>query len=373
MGTSTVTFTASRPNGEEVQFAVDYAASAPAPSAGGRYHGMISDASTALDIGDAHMLVGNDETNTLFLYRQAKSGLPLKVWNFTSELGTKELDIEGAARSGDTIVWISSHANGRTGGVEEQRRVLFATKISGSGANVELAFSGRYGGGAGSSAEVAALGLWTELIAWDQMDGHGLGADALGFYAASRPGVLPNAPGGLNIEGLEFAKDGTTGLLGFRGPTVGASHGALIVPVVNLLELVDGLGIQSGRAKFGEPIVLDLGGRSIRELRRNESGQILISAGPPDDATPGVNDTWALYVWDGDPAHDATLSLELPQPDLTTGGVWESIASVPSPLVSCSRVRLLTDSGDTVFYGTDATKDLPSGQQKSYSQLFKLK
>jgi hypothetical protein len=33
---------------------------------------------------------------------------------------------------------------------------------------------------------------------------------------------------------------------------------------------------------------------------------------------------------------------------------------------------LVTDSGDTIFYGTEPTKDLEVGLQKSYSQLFTL-
>jgi hypothetical protein len=81
---------------------------------------------------------------------------------------------------------------------------------------------------------------------------------------------------------------------------------ALLVPVTNMLELVDGVRPpQSGRARFGAPVFLNLAGRSIRDIRRNEAGQFVISAGPPDNATLGVNDTWALYTWDGDPTHEA--------------------------------------------------------------------
>jgi len=146
----------------------------------------------------------------------------------------------------------------------------------------------------------------------------------------------------------------------------------LIVPVKNLLDLVDGVGEQSGRAELGAPVFLDLGGRSFRAMRRNASFQYLISAGPPDSPTPGVNDTWGLYTWDGDPMHAPTLNQQLPDVDLLTGGTWESIASVPDPLVLGAPFRLVTDSGDTDFYGISQTKDLSPGFQKSYSQLFTL-
>jgi alpha-tubulin suppressor-like RCC1 family protein len=364
---------------DEYTFRFEYGASGMPPDPTGIYYHHISDASTALDVGGGYVLLGNDESNTLFLHRQDVSGLPLRVWNFTAaeQLGSEELDIEAAARSGDMIVWAASHGNSskvsHNGALEERRRVIFATKITGSGANVELSFAGRYGGGPGSKSDVAELGLRAELIAWDKANGHGMGADALGFEAATAAGVFPFAPGGFNIEGLEFAANGTTGYLGFRAPTidVGGTRHALIVPVTNILDLVDGIGEQSGRGQFGAPILLDLAGRSIRELRRNASGEYLISAGPPENATPGVNDNWALYTWAG-AGHLAVFNRELPDVDLLTGGTWESIASVPNPLQSGGTVRLVTDSGDAVMYGFEQTKDVELGHQKSYSQLFTL-
>jgi hypothetical protein len=356
-------------------FRFEYGASATPPDLAGIYYHHVSDASTALDVGDGYMLLGDDEVNTLFLYKQDATGLPVKTWDFTSPelLRHNELDIEGAARSGDTIVWVTSHANGSAGEAEGRRRVLFSTTITGSGANVELAFAGRYGGGDGGKDEVAVLGLWSDLIAWDKADGHGMGADALGFDAATQEGVIPTAPSGFNIEGLEFAADGKTGYLGFRAPTisVGGTQHALIVPVINILDLVDGVGVQTGRGQFGEPILLDLAGRSIRELRRNESGEYLISAGPPENATAGVNDTWALYTWAG-VGEPAVFNRELPDADHLTGGSWETIAVMPNPLQAGGTVRMVTDSGDTIMYGTDKTKSLAIGLQKSYGQAFTL-
>lgn len=376
-GTSTISISVQDAKGRKVSFPINYAASSAIPDSTGRYHTQISDASAALDVGDGYMLLGDDETNVLFLHHQEKSGPPLKVWDFTQSggLGHDELDIEAVGRSGSAIVWITSHGNARDGDTKERRRVIFGTTITGSGANTELTFRGRYGGGPGDKREAGERGIWRELISWDSSNQHGFGANYLKFAQAARDGVQPNAPHGFNIEGFEFAADGTTGYLGFRAPTilVGGKQHALIVPVTNILDLVDGVGPQTGRAQFGAPILLDLAGRSIRALSRNASGQFFISAGPPDNPIRGVNDTWALYIWDGDPTHAPVLNQELPSPDLLTGGVWECIVSVPDPVVPGALFRLVTDSGDTDYYGTGRTKDLVDGLQKSYSQLFTVR
>ena len=368
----------------EYSFRFEYGASAEPNDPAGVYYYQMSNTSTAIDVGDGYMLLGDDDANVVFLYKQDGSGFPLKVWDFTSDsqLGSTELAIESAARSGDTIVWAASHGNNSrhgqentngAGATQERRRVMFATTISGSGANTELSFAGRYGGGPGSKSDVADLGLWADLITWDKANGHGMGADALGFEAATQDGVFPFAPSGFSIEGMEFAANGTTGYLGFRAPTInvsGSQH-ALIVPVTNVLHLVDGIGAQSGQGQFGAPILLDLGGRSIREMRRNASGEYVISAGPPLSAVPGVNDTWALYTWAG-LGQPAMFNRELPDTDLLTGGPWESIASVPNPLQSRGSVRLVTDSGNTVYYGYEDGGDVELGHQKCYGQLFTL-
>jgi hypothetical protein len=194
------------------------------------------------------------------------------------------------------------------------------------------------------------------------------GADALGFVAATAPGVEPNPPAGFNIEGLEHAPDGTTLFLGFRAPTVevGGERHAVIVPLTNAASILAGEP-GTGPATFGAPILVDLDGRSIRSIARNAANEYVISAGPSPE-----NDTWALYTWNGEADTAPEFSRTLPADDGVTAGAWEAIAQVPSPLVAGSSVRLVTDSGDTNFYGTGATKDLAPGLQKSYSQLFTL-
>ena len=357
-GVATLTFTVTDLDGLSAQATISYGASNQAPDLSGRYHHHISDGSGALDVGDGYALVINDETNTIFLHQLDFSGPPAKTGAFTSEqLGTtNEVDFEGIARSGNTVVITGSHGNNREGQVRVERRTLIAATISGTGAETELTFLGRYNG------------LREDLLDWDQSNGHGLGANALGFVAAAAPGVLPNAPDGFNIEAAEFAPDGEILYLGFRAPTVEVEgvHHAVIVPVLNIEQLVDGAP-GTGPAQFGAPILVDLEGRSIRAIASNDDGDFLISAG----ATP-QNSSWALFAWDGDPDNPPEFNRTLPDEDLLTGGPWEGIATVPHPLTAGAVVRLVADSGDTNFYGTGMTKDLATGYQKSYSQNFSV-
>src|SRR5262249_7020013 len=109
----------------------------------------------------------------------------------------------------------------------------------------------------------------------------------------------------------------------------------------------------------------------IRDIRRNEFGEYLITAGPPDNPVAGKNDTWQLYTWNGVDTNDPVLNQTLPTPDFTTTGVWESIVSVPHPLVAGAPFRLVTDSGDTLFYGP-STVPGAANFLKSYSQAFTL-
>jgi len=325
------------------------------PDASGNYYEGISDASSALDVGDGYLLAVNDETNVVFLYAEGVTGPPVKTWTFTADqLGTtKEIDFEGMARSGDTLLITGSQGNNKDGETKIERRTLIGLTISGSGADTELTFVGRYNG------------LWTDLKSWDAAGGSGLGQNALGFAAATAPGVKPDPPNGFNIEGIEYAPDGQTLYLGFRAPTIGVDgrHDALIVPVTDPGDLIAG----AGPAAFGAPILLDLGGRSIREIRRNDSNDYLISAGPSPQ-----NNSWALYTWDGDPTHQPQFNRNLPNQDTETGGAWESIVAVPHPLAAGAAVAVVADSGDTNFYGTGATKDLPRPYQKSYGADFPL-
>ena len=302
----------------------------------------ISDASTAIDLGGGYMVLGDDETNVLRVYSRTQSSYPVSTLDLRAAGlalrdadPTREIDIEASARVGNTIYWLGSHGQNSSGNTRLNRQELFTTTVTGSGASTTLALGGSY------------QNLRNDLIAWDVANGNRFGL-------AAAAAVAPE-PNGFNIEGAEFAPDGTTLYVGFRSPLTGGT--ALVVPVTNVAQLVTANPTTGVTATFGDPIQWDLGGRGVREIRKNAGNEYLIVAGPPGGGTGAAGD-FRLYSWNGNPT-------TTPQPrdgsldSLATSGSIESIVDVPSPLTSSSLVQYITDSGDTLWYGDSvANKDL---------------
>ena len=374
VGYADITLTVTDGGGASSFTVLRYAASAasltPVTS---RFHTGTSDASTAMAITADEMLVGDDEDQTIRLYSRAASGAPLKTFDFTSVLGLtdvsggvpREVDIEASTRIGNRLYWLGSHDNGSEGQIRVNRYRLFATDLSNPGPDAGLTYAGRYDH------------LRADLIAWDNGNGHGLGAGYYGFALGTAAGTSPEVPNGtgFNIEGLTIGPDGTTAYLAFRAPLVPVSHraNALIVPLANIDGLLANDGGVPGAAVFGAPIELDLGGRGIRSIERNAAGQYLIVAGPVDAATGVAPKDFRLFTWSGDPAdppvlHDANLTA------LASRGSFESIVEVPSPLQPFSQIQLLVDNGDTVWYNDGIiAKDLAEPAfQKFRSDLVTL-
>jgi uncharacterized repeat protein (TIGR01451 family) len=345
-------------------YTINYAASLPALTpASTRFHTGSSDASTAIALDANYMLVADDENQLLRIYDRAHSGLPLNSFNFSSSLnlpdpGNPEVDIEASVQVGARIFWLGSHSNSaNSGGLRPNRYRLFSTDLSGAGVGAALTYVGRYDG------------LRADLINWDVSNGHGLGANFFGLAAAATAGVIPEAPdgSGFNLEGLTIAPDGSTGYVAFRAPIVptAARTKALIVPVTNFLTLTTG-NPAAGPALFGAPIQLDLGGRGIREIKRNAGGQYLIMAGPPDSDTGTPPKDFRLYTWTGNPA-DAPLPRTANLTALDAKGSFESVVQLPNPLTSASVLQVLADNGDAIYYndGTIA-KELPQNNHKKF-------
>ncbi|MDF5722391.1 MAG: type I secretion C-terminal target domain-containing protein [Rhizonema sp. PD37] len=348
-------------------YLVNYGASAASVTPNTtHFHTGTSDASTAIAIDSNYMLVGDDENQVLRLYDRNQSGLALNGFDFTSSLGLtdtssggaiREVDIEAATRLNNTIYWTGSNSNSSTGGSRPNRDRLFATQISGTGANTTLSYQGRYDY------------LEQDVTAWDRNNGHGLGANYLGLTASATPGVIPESTNGYNIEGLTIAPDNTTAYVSFRAPLEPASNrsDALIVPVTNFTSLLssNGGGTQ-GSATFGAPILLDLGGRGIREIQRNANNQYVIIAGSTGSDTGSAPNDFRLFTWTGNPT-DAPELRSANLTALSTGGSFESIVAVPDNLTSTSQVQLLTDNGDTDFYNNGtAAKDLAQNNFKKF-------
>lgn len=320
-----------------------YAASAAVQrSADTRYFTGSSDASAAVSVGGGYVVVADDESNTLRLYDGSTSGAPVRTWDFSDELGVKkEIDIEAAARVGDTVYWTGSLGNNKDGEYKPDRNRIFTTEVTGSGAATQLSFGGSY------------AKLRDDLVAWDKANG-----DRYGFAAGTEDGQVPKQIDGFNIEGLEFAPgSSSTAYLGFRAPLVPPKNGgkALIVPVTNMDKVVTGT-----KAAFGTPIELDLGGLSIRDIRKNAAGQYLIVAG--SWAADDNSDPYALYSWDGVAGHAPVKRADLPTSD---PGGWEAVVDVPDLNAAGARAQLITDDGSADLYGdgTEA-KDLTHDEWK---------
>ncbi|WP_434976113.1 hypothetical protein [Streptomyces virginiae] len=323
---------------------LSYAASAAVQNpADARYLTGSADASAAVDVGGGYAVVADDESNVLRLYDRSRSGAPVRTWDFSSQLGvSKEVDIEGATRIGNTIYWTGSLGNNKDGEYKAPRNTVFTTTVSGSGASAQLTYGRSY------------KKLRDDLVAWDNANGN-----KYGFAAGTAEGEAPKQIDGFNVEGLEFAPGSTsTAYLGFRAPLAPVVPGgkALIVPVTNFDQV-----LASGvKATFGPGIELDLGGLSVRDIRKNAAGQYLILAG--SWAADDNSDPYALYQWDGVPGHAPVKRADLPTTD---PGGWEAIVEVPDLTVPGARVQLITDSGSADLYGdgTEA-KDLTHAEWK---------
>jgi hypothetical protein len=324
----------------KLHYAASKSVQAPADT---RYLTGSSDASAAVDVGGGYVVVADDETNVLRLYDGSASGAPVRTWDMTGALGAdKEVDIEGGTRVGDLIYWTGSLGNNKSGDYKADRNTVFTTSVSGSGAATQLTYKHAY------------TKLRDKLVAWDKANG-----DRYGFAAGTATGQVPKQIDGFNVEGLEFAPGSTsTAYIGFRAPLVPPQNGgkALLVPVTNFDQV-----LASGAAPvFGAGIELDLGGLSVRDIRKNADNQYVIVAG--SWAADDNSDPYALYRWDGVAGHAPSKLRDLPTSD---PGGWESVVSVPDLDAAGGRVQLITDNGDADLYGDGtAAKDLTHDEWK---------
>ena len=220
------------------------------------YRGMC-DASAAVSLNADLFAVANDEDNVIRVYLRQPDSMPAFTFDMTSflQIGKKspEADLEGCATIGDLVYWITSHGRNAKGKDAPNRERFFATSFSITNGLVRMKPFGR----------PYAL-LLDDLVREPKLSRFNLGA------AAQR---APKEKDALNIEGLTSTPEGHL-LIGFRNPIPGGK--ALLVPLLNPQEIV------SGRlARFGEPVLLDLGGFGIRSIGHH-GGRYLIIAGSFD-------------------------------------------------------------------------------------------
>lgn len=314
----------------------------------------IGDASGAVPVGDTLMFVNINEDDVLRLYSRYPGSActaPIYSLDVKSDLKTSSgdpADLESAVKMTEgsdlRIYWLGSMSNSSSGNLHPNRDRIFATRVDGDGTGsppYSLTYVGRYNH------------LREDLIAWDSGNLHGLGADYFGLAASAAAGVSPKGANGFNVEGLTVAPDGTTAYIGFRaplvagsGPTTSASRRdhALIVPLLNMPALVTGSPTPGpGVARFGTPIVLDLGGRGIRSIDYTYPGQYLITAGPTDAVSnPPVGPLdFRLFTWSGDP-----LVAPLGRATSFAATYTPEACLLPnSPIVDTTVAQFLSDDG----------------------------
>lgn len=283
-------------------------------------HGIgMCDASAVVPLDDDLFVAADDEDNYLRVYSRHQGGPPVFQTSVSRFLGFKspkgEADIEGAARLGDLVYWITSHGRNTRGKEQPRRQRFFATTGTAIGGKIDLRPVG-----------VPYAGLLRDLIEEPQLASFHLDRAAAG---------APKAPGSLNIEGLVAAPEGHL-LLGFRNPI--PLRSALVVRLLNPAELVTG-----GTARFGPPILLNLGGLGIRSLTRWQDSYLIVAGSPADG---GVS---RLYEWSGPPSPPRWLSMV----DFS-GLNPEAIAVVPD--AHGTELLALSDDGTVLCDGVECKR-----------------
>lgn len=283
------------------------------------------DASAAVALDDDHFVVANDENNELRVYRRGKPELVGSPVDLRQFLGTKnrESDLEGAARVGDRIYWIASHGRNKDGERRPERQRFFATEVA-PARPPSVQPTG-----------TAYSGLLADLLAAESLKPYDL---------ATASTLAPEAPGGLNIEGLAATPDGQL-LIGFRSPVRNGK--ALVVPLENPDDLIQG----RGKARLGAPLSLDLGGAGIRSIERFGSVYWIV-AGPSADSGD-----FALFRWSGKAADPPT-----PFPAIDFRKYEQFRPEALFALSSSTLVQVLSDDGGLKVGATECKKTDASRQ-----------
>jgi hypothetical protein len=273
------------------------------------------DASGAVPLRDARFVVGDDEDSVLRVYDARRGGPPLLARDLSADLDLParkrppEADIEAGTGIGPLAFWLTSHGAKKSGKTDPARFRFFATTRPQDGA--APAVVGR-----------PYASLVEDLVALPAIAKLGLAA------ALGRP---PDA-GGVNIEGMTASPDGSV-LLGFRSPLVGGK--ALAVPLLNPHEVIHG-----ARARFGEPALLDLGGRGVRSISWWRGRYLVVAGALKAEARS------TLYAWAGGDA--APVPIEADFSALNP----EAFVSAPD----ADEILVLSDDGTSLVDGVECKR-----------------
>lgn len=218
----------------------------------------ICEASAAAILSVGRVAVASDDSDRLAIYNRHGT-IPVR----SEDLGKVD-DIEGAARIGDTVFWITSHSLTGSGKDKQRRRKLLATRPGPEGLPVE---TGRKFDDLRDVVVAALTDFGPDAVSGD---------------------LVPV----LDIEGLAATPDGAL-LLALRMPLTSDGR-ALIVQIPRPFEL-----LKLDQPPTGSDAVavfaLDLDGRGIRGIERDPDGSYVLIAGPSGDGP----EPFDLYVWAG--------------------------------------------------------------------------
>lgn len=284
-------------------------------------HSGMCDASAAIAIDSTLFIVANDEDNILRIYRNDMSAAPIQSYDLNPflhpDIKHPEADIEGAAKIGSRIFWITSHGRNKKGKVRTSRYRLFATDIKSDRKNITVTPVG-----------LPYTHLIKDLLTAPQLKELGLDA------AAKKP---PKDYGALNIEGLSATPDGKL-LIAFRNPI--PSGKAVIVPLENPQDVIMGK-----TALFGNPMKLPLDNLGIRSIEYfPPQKKYMIVAGPYNG-----NGVSKLFEWSGIASDNPTLIKKVSFAGLNP----EALIVYSSKK---SEIHILSDDGTREINGNECKK-----------------
>lgn len=291
-------------------------------------HTQTCDASAGVALSADLHAIASDEDNVLRVYRRATGGAPVARIDLSRFLdATEECDLEGATTIGDRVYWISSHGRNKKGKPRPARHRLFATdRVVKDGKTTLVPVGTPY------------RGLVGALLAAPQLSP---------LKLSDAEPLAPEAPGGLNIEGLAATPDGHL-LIGFRNPV--RAGRALAIE----LENPDAVATRGAAPVFGAVAQLALGGRGIRSIEYVPARRAyLVAAGPAAD-----DGTFTLYRWSGRAA-DAPVALGASLGTLRPEGLF---------LTPDGGAVLVSDDGGVSVHGTEC-KDLADPGARSFRTI----
>jgi len=288
-------------------------------------HGMC-DASAVVPAGGEWFVAADDEDSILRVYSRAQGGAAVRTFDLSSFLRCSPNHLKWTSKAPRRWAIVSTGSRptpqqGRQTTPESPAVLRHNTTVS------------------NGMPAITPVGRPYQNLIHDLITEAGL--KRFDLSAASL--LPPDSKNALNIEGLCARPEG--GLwVAFRNPVPDGK--ALIVPLLNPEEL-----IADGKARFGGPVLVDLGGYGIRSLARGRQGYWIIAGSYNGKGRP------LLYSWDGTNAPRRFASSAL-------GGLNpEAIESLEED--GAEKLLVLSDDGSRDIGGEDC-RDLEDAALKHF-------